>query len=382
MSFRDNPLGEIRVPLVWTAGVALVVAVIVAVTLLLGDRRETLRNEAYGVTREVSDAVAAPVSGVVSAPVHWLGALSQGISQYFFAVSENRRLRTELEEAALLRQEVLGLRDLNERYRDLLGLQTDPPVPMVSARVVSDSRGPFANTRLANAGRERQIRVGNPVMTEYGLVGRVVGVTRGASRILLLTDIASRTPVMVDRTNARAILAGDGGPNPKLEYLRGHDPVKAGDRIVTSGDGGLMPRGLPVGVAVKGVDGAWRVVLSSEGGAIDFVRILLFEDFAQLVDQEELNARSLPPADGIVPSLGVTPPPAPPEPAPAAPAPVARPPTAQAPVPKAPAPKAPAAKAPAPKAPVAKAAPAPRPPPAEATPAPEPAPPPVEEPVF
>ena len=376
MSFRDNPLGEIRVPLVWTAGVALVVAVIVAVTLLLGDRRETLRNEAYGVTREVSDAVAAPVSGVVSAPVHWLGALSDGISQYFFAVSENRRLRAEAAAAAELRQEVLGLRDLNERYRDLLGLQTDPPIPMVSARVVSDSRGPFANTRLANAGRERQVRVGNPVMTEYGLVGRVVGVTRGASRVLLLTDIASRTPVMVDRTNARAILAGDGGPNPKLEYLRGYEPVKAGDRIVTSGDGGLMPRGLPVGVAVKGVDGAWRVVLSSEAGAIDFVRILLFEDFAQLVDQDELNTRSEPPADGALPTVGVTSPPPPtpaPTPAPSpTPAPVNRPPT----------PKAPTPKAPAPKAPAPKTTPTPRPAPSQPAATPAPAPPPVEEPVF
>lgn len=374
MSFRDNPLGEIRVPLVWTAGVALVVAVVVAVTLLLGDRRETLRNEAYGVTREVSDAVAAPVSGVVSAPVHWLGNLSAGVSQYFFAVSENRRLRAELAEAAELRQEVLGLRDLNERYRDLLGLQTDPPIPMVSARVVSDSRGPFANTRLANAGRERQVRIGNPVMTEYGLVGRVVGVTRGASRILLLTDIASRTPVMVDRTNARAILAGDGGPNPKLEYLRGHEPVKEGDRIVTSGDGGLMPRGLPVGVAVKGVDGAWRVVLSSEGGAIDFVRILLFEDFSQLVDQAELNARGEPLPDGVLPRVGVTPPPTPtPTPTPPQGAPAARP--AAQPAPS----QAPAAKAPAPKV---TPAPRPAPTPAPAAPAPDSAPAPVEEPVF
>lgn len=371
MSFRDNPLGEIRVPLVWTAAVALIVALIVAVTLLLGDRRETLRNEAYGVTREVSDAVAAPVSGVVSAPVHWMGALSQGVSQYFFAVSENRRLRAELEEVAALRQEVTRLQDINARYVDLLGLRTDPPIPMVSARVVSDSRGPFANTRLANVGRERQVQVGNPVMTEYGLVGRVVGVTRGASRILMLTDIASRTPVMVDRTNARAILAGDGGPNPKLEYLRGHDPVKAGDRIVTSGDGGLMPRGLPVGVAVKGIDGAWRVVLASEAGAIDFVRILLFEDFSQLVDQNELNTVGEPPVSGVLPSVGVS---APPPPAAVAPPPTTRPPAARPPPARTPAPKTPAPKAPARPAP-AQSAPIP-------APAPDPPPPALEEPVF
>ena len=186
---------------------------------------------------------------------------------------------------------------------------------------------------------------------------------------------------MVDRTNARAILAGDGGPNPKLEYLRGYEPVKAGDRIVTSGDGGLMPRGLPVGVAVKGVDCAWRVVLSSEAGAIDFVRILLFEDFAQLVDQDELNTRSEPPADGALPTVGVTSPPPPtpaPTPAPSrTPAPVNRPPPAKAPVAKAPTPKAPA-----PKTPAAKTTPTPRPAPNQPAATPAPAPPPVEEPVF
>lgn len=357
MSLRDNPFGELRVPLVWTAAVALVVAIVVAAALLLSDRRETFRNEAYGVTREVSDAVVTPVSGVISAPLSWLGQAGDYIGGYFFAVSENRRLKAELAEAEQWRNEALTLRDVNERYRSLLGLQTDPPIPMVSARVVTDARGPFANTRLANAGREKGVRIGNPVMSEHGLAGRVVGVTRGASRVLMLTDIASRTPVMVDRTNARAILTGDGGPNPKLDYLRGRDPVKEGDRIVTSGDGGLMPRGLPVGVAVKGVDGAWRVVLSSDAGAIDFVRILLFEDFAQLVDQQELNTPGEPPASSSVPTVGVTsPPPAPPPPAETRPTPAPAP-RPTAPAPKTPAPKAPAAKAPPAKAPAPKTTP-------------------------
>jgi rod shape-determining protein MreC len=171
---------------------------------------------------------------------------------------------------------------------------------------VSDSRGPYANTRLANAGREKGVRAGNPVMSEHGLVGRVIGVTSGASRVLLLTDIAARTPVMIDRTNARAILAGDGGPNPKLEYLRGIEPVREGDRVLTSGDGGVMPRGLPVGTAVKGLDGAWRVVLASDRSAIDFVRVLLFQDFTQLVNQADLARTSVPPPTPGAPT--VTPP--------------------------------------------------------------------------
>jgi rod shape-determining protein MreC len=303
VAFRESPFGELKVPLIWTAAVAVIVAIIVAVALLMSDRRETFQAEAYGVTRQVSDAVATPVGGALSMPIRWIGAGVEGVKGYFFAVSENRRLKEDLKEAREWRNVAIALRDTNERYKALLGLKTDPPIPMVAARTVTDSRGPFANTRLANAGREKGVRVGNPVMSENGLVGRVIGVTDGASRILLLTDIASRTPVMIDRTNARAILTGDGGPNPKLEYLRGQDPVREGDRVLTSGDGGVVPRGLPVGVAVKGLDGRWRVVLVSDVAPIDFVRILLFQDFSQLVNRPDLDRTATPPAPpaGIIP---------------------------------------------------------------------------------
>lgn len=299
MSLRDNPLGELKVPLTWTAAVALIVAAVVAVAILLSDRRETFQADAYGATRSVSDRVFEPVGEVLSAPGRWIGAGVSSVRGYFFAASENRRLKAELKEMRQWRDVAIALRDTNERYRTLLGLRTDPPIPMVAARVVTDSRGPFANARLANAGREKGVKIGNPVMSENGLVGRVIGVTDGVSRVLLLTDVASRTPVMIDRTNARAILTGDGGPNPRLDYMRGREPVRDGDRVLTSGDGGLFPRGLPVGTAVKGLDGRWRVVLAADRAAVDFVRILLFEDFTQLTDYQDLARMKAPP-----PTLG------------------------------------------------------------------------------
>ncbi|MFY8209359.1 MAG: rod shape-determining protein MreC [Caulobacter sp.] len=295
MRFREGPLGDLKVPLTWTAAVALIVAAVIAVAFLLADRRETLQEQAYGVTRQTVDTVARPVSGAIAAPGRWTGLGLDYVRSYFFTAHENRRLKAELAEMRQWRDRALALQDQNDRFKSLLGLRTDPPIPMASARVVSDSRGPFANTRLADAGSERGIVVGNPVLNERGLVGRVVGVSRGVSRVLLLTDIASRTPVMIDRTNARAILTGDGGPNPKLDYLRGVDPIQQGDRVVTSGDGGVVPRGLPVGAAVKGLDGRWRVVLFADQASIDYVRILLFKDFAQLADEKQLQARSLPP---------------------------------------------------------------------------------------
>jgi rod shape-determining protein MreC len=295
VSYRDGPFNDLKVPLTWTAAVAVVVAIIAGIALLMADRRETLQTEAYGVGRRMFDVADKPISGALSAPIGWVRAVRDDIAGYFFAVSENRRLKQQIVELRQWRDAAIALEDANSRYRAILGLKTDPPVPMVTGRVVLDSRGPFANTRLANVGAEKGVKVGNPVMSERGLVGRVVGVTTGASRVLLLTDVASRTPVLVDRTDARAILLGDGGANPRLGFMRGENPVREGDRILTSGDGGVFPRGLPVGVAAKGLDGQWRVRLYADLSAIDFVRILEFEDFTSTIDEKGLEKGAMPP---------------------------------------------------------------------------------------
>jgi len=327
VSFRDGPFNDLKVPLTWTAAVAVIVAVVVGVALLLSDRRETLQTAAYGVGRKVFDVADKPVAGVLSEPSHWGRMVSEYVGDYLFAAAENHKLHQQVAELQQWRDLAIALQDTDRRYQAVLGLKTDPPIPMVTGRVVLDSRGPFADTRLADVGAEKGVVVGNPVMSDRGLVGRVVGVANGASRVLLLTDVASRTPVLVARTDARAILLGDGGANPRLGYLRGQDPVREGDRILTSGDGGVFPRGLPVGVAAKGLDGQWRVRLDSDLTAIDFVRILEFQDFTQLADEKQLERPGMPP---LPPGTVVEPPPsssgpasssAPASPTPARPAP-------------------------------------------------------------
>ncbi|MDB5438116.1 MAG: rod shape-determining protein MreC [Caulobacteraceae bacterium] len=291
MAFRQGQFGDVKVPLTWTAAAALIVAAIIAGVILFAGGKQPDQNDPL---HKAADVVAAPVSGVVAAPVRWSGSLVGNIRGYFFAVSENRRLRADLAAAQQWKNVALSERDLNERYRALLGMKTDPPLPTVAALVVADTHGPFVNTRLANAGSDKGVMIGNPVMSPRGMIGRVIGVTGGVSRVLLLTDVVSQMPVMIDRTNARAILVGDGGANPRLDYLRG-EPVKNGDRVVTSGDGGVVPRGLPIGAAAKGLDGKWRVRLDSDAEPIDYVQILLFKDFAQLADQRALAVTQMPP---------------------------------------------------------------------------------------
>jgi len=296
VAFRDGPFENLKVPLTWTAAVVVVVAIAGAGVLLVSDRKTVDGGSTYGAARGGVETVTGPVSGVLAAPVRWVGAVTDYVGGYFFAVSENRRLKAELAELQPWRDQAIALKNVNARYETMLGLRTEPPVPMVTARAISDARGPFNRAKLLDVGSSKTVRIGNPVINEHGLIGRVTGVTGGVSRMVLLTDVASRTPVLVDRTDARAVLTGDGSDNPRLEFVRGAGSVRAGDRILSSGDGGGLPRGIPIGVAAKGIDGSWRVKLFSDRGAIDYVRVLLFQDFGQLVDPNALNA---PPLAGL-----------------------------------------------------------------------------------
>jgi rod shape-determining protein MreC len=296
VAYRDGPFANLRVPLGLTAAFAVLVAGAAAVLLLVTDKRDKPQADGFSPVRGGFARVTAPVSGVLAAPVRWVGGASDWVGDYIDAVNENRRLKKKVAELEAVKDNAIALRNINARYEALLNIRTEPPIDMVTARSVSESRGPFANARLIDSGVDKGIHIGNPVINEHGLIGRIMGASKGVSRVLLLTDVASRTPVLVDRSDARAILVGDGGANPRLEFVRGNDSVKDGDRIMTSGDGGMLPRGLAVGVAAKALDGTWRVKLYADNGDIDVVRVLLFQDFSQLLKPDALNA---PPLAGL-----------------------------------------------------------------------------------
>ncbi len=310
MALRDTRgLSDARPPRAWLAALAIALALALALFLFVtywqAPPGAPLRR-----ARGLPDTIAGTAGSVLGAPVRWTDSGTDAISDYLFAARQNAELKRRLAAASTWRDQAVALRYENARLRAMLGVRTDPPLPMVFAHTILDARGPFSNSRLADAGSSRGVIEGNPVLSDHGLVGRVIGVAAGVSRIMLLSDIQSRTPVLIVRTNGRAILAGDGGSSPVLTYLRTHDALREGDRVLTSGDGGVIPRGLPVGTVARGADGLWRVALDADTAPLDDVRILLFRDFSQVAPPNAL-------APVVLPSLATGAPP-PPEPAPAA----------------------------------------------------------------
>jgi rod shape-determining protein MreC len=106
------------------------------------------------------------------------------------------------------------------------------------------------------------------------LIGRITEVGDGWARVLLLSDLSFRLPVLIERTRERAILTGDNSPMPKLGMIQSVAGIQAGDRIITSGHGGSFPVGIPVGVVASTADGSIRVKPLGDIVRLEFVRVI------------------------------------------------------------------------------------------------------------
>ena len=218
---------------------------------------------------------AAPALDMLSRPAAALDAAADRLRGFIAVYRDNVRLAEENERLLGWQQVALRLSVENAELRDLSKLVSEPAISFVTARVIADSGGAYARSVMVNAGRDNGVARGQAAMTGEGLIGRVAEVGSRAARILLITDLNSRVPVVVDGTRQRAILAGDNSARPSLRYVDAGGTMRIGDRIVTSGQGGVFPPGLPVGV-VASVD--------SEGARVEPYAALSRVDYLRLVD--------------------------------------------------------------------------------------------------
>ncbi len=228
-----------------------------------------------GAAQPQIDGVVAPVQRVLAAPFVAARGLTTWLDQQRDVRADNARLRQENQRLREWYDTKQAMEDKLRRYEELLNLNPEPGQDRFFARVVQDTRGPFGHRRLLHAGARHGVARYQAVMGDRGLIGVVGQVGRRTARVIMLTDPSSAIPVMVERTDARAILDGDQMDSPQLVFSRQRLGLREGDRIVTSGDAGLLPRGLAVGVAYRD-DGDWRVRLYADLTAVDYVQVVRF----------------------------------------------------------------------------------------------------------
>jgi rod shape-determining protein MreC len=207
-------------------------------------------------------------------PVTKVAAMLESFQSYAALYEQNQELRRELQQMKAWREAALQLEQKNARLLDLNQVQIDPKLTHVTGVVLADSGSPFRQSVLLNVGARDGIRDGWATMDGIGLVGRIAGVGERTSRVILLTDSNSRIPVTVQPSGQKALLSGDNTPTPPLEFLENPDLVRPGDRVVTSGDGGVFPAGLLIGQVAQGTDRRLRVRLSADYERLEFLRVL------------------------------------------------------------------------------------------------------------
>ncbi len=225
-------------------------------------------------TREALNDASVPVMELFAAPSAEFKRWSEGVGSFFSVYEENQRLREEVERLQTAQSQLADMQRKVQRYEQLLKVPSDASVTSVAARVIADATGPFVHTVLINAGRNEGVAKGQAVVDERGLLGRVITTGNRSARVLLLTDLNSRVPVMIEGANLKAILAGDNSGQPVLEYLPPGSRITAGARVITTPDGGVFPPGVAVGVVANAK--APRVDLFTVEGRADFVRVMKY----------------------------------------------------------------------------------------------------------
>jgi rod shape-determining protein MreC len=216
----------------------------------------------------------APLIAAVSKPFQIASDTFSGMTGLAQIKAENVSLKSENKKLKEWYQTALLLQAENQSLKDLLNVLPEPEQSYITTRVIGDSGSSFVKSLLIQAGTDEGVEKGQAVLGDKGMIGRVIETGRNASRILLLTDINSRVPVIVAGSNQKAILAGTNDDMPILEHLPPDVLIEKGARVITSGHGGLFPQGLPVGQVSEVGKGFIKVTLYSDPANASYVQII------------------------------------------------------------------------------------------------------------
>ena len=251
---------------------ALVILFLAALGLMLFSKNNnpTIEQSSGAATSVVSAAV-----DVLVLPAKILGQGYDFISNLVTISRDNARLSAENKKLRVLQDKYEALTVENKLLSDLLNYVPLPEVDFVSARVVAEESDAFAQSMVAYVGT-RNVEKGDVVLSDRGVVGRVDKVAAYYAKIILITDINSNIPVIMEKNRTRGVLSGDNTTTPKLVFVPLDADISVGDRVVTSGVSGVFPVGLPVGQVVAVNKGEIKVKPFASLEKLEYVKIVKY----------------------------------------------------------------------------------------------------------
>jgi len=255
--------------------ILVVTLLVISLILILISKTQT---EAFSKPRSVIETVTAPVAEVISLPIVKTQNIFSNLAERSRAFEENKSLKAENARLRDVEIKNKALQTQINRLEEILktDIVSDIPVDKIPARAVVETKGPFVRSALLNVGRFHGVSQGHAVMTTDGLYGHVLRASGRSSRVLLLNDLNSRIAVMSGRNGDRAILMGNNRERPLLSFVGPNTDWIEGDVVVTSGDEGILPAGLPIGEVVQDDGNTLFVKLYASNSPIDWVWVYPF----------------------------------------------------------------------------------------------------------
>jgi len=218
--------------------------------------------------------IVSPVIVFISKPFAEASEGINSISNIATLKAENSKLKTENDQLKNWYQTALMLSAENQALQSLLNLKIDPEIKYISARVLLDTQNTFSKTVLIAVGEKHGIKKNQVVLSGDGVIGRVIKVGGNVSRVLLITDLNSRIPVIIADLNKRSVLSGNNSDHLVMKHLELTTNDMLQKKVITTGDGGVFPAGLYVGTITEIKDSDIKVRPFSKLENLKFVRIL------------------------------------------------------------------------------------------------------------
>ncbi len=252
---------------------ALILLVIVSFGfMLLGKADNVIASSA----QKVLTVIMVPVLDILSVPVNAVKSYAGDVQELATLKEHNQKLILQNQELLTYKKQAKKLEAENQKLAKLLNYKRPPKAKNISARVIADPAGAFAQSILVLAGSEDGVSKGDVVMGEEGLAGRIAYAGSNASQVLLINDVNSRIPIFVEPKGYKAVLVGDNTMQPQIIALPEKAEVSVGDKVVTSGDGGVFPAGIEIGFVDTKKDGIVKVKTLVNRDRLDIVNIIDF----------------------------------------------------------------------------------------------------------
>tara|TARA_B100000029_G_scaffold510589_1_gene602427 strand:- start:4493 stop:5332 length:840 start_codon:yes stop_codon:yes gene_type:complete len=208
---------------------------------------ETIESKPLNFLRSAIKDTIYRGSVIVSSPAKGVGILFENTKEHITLYGNYEKLKKENVELKnqLADSEFLALE--NSQLKEIIGEQIDSDSNYVTSRVMLDKQSPYLNSFILNSGSNKEIKKGMAVLDGKNFIGRIVDVNYFSSRVLLISDLNSKIPVIVQPDGYQAILSGRGTKNPVLEYLPKNNSIENGNKVYTSGKEGIFSPGIPIG---------------------------------------------------------------------------------------------------------------------------------------